>query len=203
MARIAVLGASGYAGAAVVAEARRRGHDVTAVSRTAPTSPVDGVTYVEGSVLDADVLDRVIADADVVVSALSPRDDMAGKVEGVVEDLIGRLAGTTTRLGYVGGASSRPETSTLIGQPSSTVMIGMTFLPFEFLLLAPATGLQPPIRRRQGVLQRAFQDGRKALSAGVRVLWLTEGDGTDGDDDDGRGPASRHARGCMAEAQRR
>src|SRR6185503_12811403 len=80
-----------------------------------------------------------------------------------------------------GGASSRPETSTLIGQSSSTVMIGMTFLPFEFLLLAPATGLQPPIRRRQGVLQRAFQDGRKALSAGVRVLRLTEGDGTDGD----------------------
>lgn len=106
MARIAVLGASGYAGAAVVAEARRRGHDVTAVSRTAPTSPVDGVTYVEGSVLDADVLDRVIADADVVISALSPRGDMAGRVEGVVEDLIDRLAGTSTRLGYVGGASS-------------------------------------------------------------------------------------------------
>ncbi|MCF6379939.1 NAD(P)H-binding protein [Nocardioides KLBMP 9356] len=106
MARIAVLGGSGYAGAAVVAEAARRGHDVTAVSRTSPGSPVDGVTYVEGSVLDADVLDRVVGDADVVVSALSPREDMAGKVEGVVEDLIGRLAGTSTRLGYVGGASS-------------------------------------------------------------------------------------------------
>ena len=106
MARITVLGGNGYAGAAVVAEARRRGHDVTAVSRTAPASPVDGVTYVEGSVLDSDVLDRVVADADVVVHALSPRGDMAGRVEGVVEDLIGRLAGTTTRLGHVGGASS-------------------------------------------------------------------------------------------------
>ena len=106
MARIAVLGGTGYAGAAVVAEARRRGHDVTAVSRTAPATPVDGATYVEGSVLDADLLDRVVADADVVVSALSPRGDMAGKVEGVVEYLVARLAGTTTRLGYIGGASS-------------------------------------------------------------------------------------------------
>lgn len=106
MARIAVLGGTGYAGAAVVAEARRRGHDVTALSRTAPEAPVDGATYIEGSVLDRDVLDQVVGDADVVVSALSPRGDMAGKVEGVVEDLVARLAGTSTRLGYVGGASS-------------------------------------------------------------------------------------------------
>ena len=106
MAHIAVLGGTGYAGAAVVAEARRRGHDVTAVSRTAPDTPVDGATYVEGSVLDADVLDRVVTGSDVVVCALSPRGDMAGKLEGVVEDLVTRLAGTPTRFGYVGGASS-------------------------------------------------------------------------------------------------
>jgi uncharacterized protein len=106
MAHITVLGGNGYVGAAVVAEARRRGHDVTAVSRTAPSSPVAGADYVEGSVLDADVLERTTAGRDVVLVALSPRGDMAGKVEGVVEELIARLAGTSTRLGYVGGASS-------------------------------------------------------------------------------------------------
>ncbi len=106
MARITVLGGNGYVGAAVVAEARKRGHDVTAVSRTAPSSPVAGADYVEGSVLDADVLERTTAGRDVVLVALSPRGDMAGKVEGVVEELIARLAGTSTRLGYVGGASS-------------------------------------------------------------------------------------------------
>ena len=106
MARITVLGGSGYAGAALVAEARKRGHEVTSVSRSAPTSQVDGVQHVEGSVLDADVLDRVLEGRDVVVSALSPRGDMAGKVEGVVTDLVSRLAGTPTRLGYIGGASS-------------------------------------------------------------------------------------------------
>lgn len=106
MARITVLGGSGYAGAALVAEARKRGHEVTSVSRSAPTAPVDGVDHVEGSVLDADVLDRVVEGRDVVISALSPRGDMEGKVEGVVADLIARLAGTPTRLGYIGGASS-------------------------------------------------------------------------------------------------
>ncbi len=106
MARITVLGGTGYAGAALVAEARRRGHDVTALSRTTPTAPVEGVDYVEGSVLDAEVLERVVEGRDVVVSALAPRGDMAGRVEGVVADLVSRLAGTQTRLGYVGGASS-------------------------------------------------------------------------------------------------
>ena len=106
MARITVLGGNGYAGAALVAEARKRGHEVTSVSRSAPESPVDGVDHVEGSVLDAEVLDRVTEGRDVVVSALSPRGDMVGKVEGVVADLISRLAGTPTRPGYIGGASS-------------------------------------------------------------------------------------------------
>ncbi|RYB92890.1 NAD-dependent epimerase/dehydratase family protein [Nocardioides oleivorans] len=106
MARITVLGGSGYAGAAIVAEAITRGHEVTSVSRNAPTAPVDGATYVEGSVLDAAVLDRALDGADVVVSALSPRGDMAGEVEGVLADLVDRLAGQPTRLGFVGGASS-------------------------------------------------------------------------------------------------
>ena len=106
MARITVLGGTGYAGAAIVAEAAKRGHDVTAVNRSAVEAPVSGVDYVTGSALDAAVLDAVVPGRDAVVVALSPRGDMAGKVEPIVEDLITRLAGTPTRLGYVGGASS-------------------------------------------------------------------------------------------------
>jgi putative NADH-flavin reductase len=106
MARITVLGGTGYAGAAVVAEAATRGHEVTSVSRTEPTTRIEGVNYVIGSVLDGDVLDAVLPGRDVVYSALAPRGDMAGKVEGLVDVLISRLAGTPTRLGYTGGASS-------------------------------------------------------------------------------------------------
>jgi putative NADH-flavin reductase len=106
MANITVLGGTGYAGAALVAEAAARGHHVTAVSRTAPTEPIPGVDYVTGSVLDADVLDAVVADRDAVIGALSPRGDMAGKQEDIVRDLARRLDGTSTRLGHIGGASS-------------------------------------------------------------------------------------------------
>jgi len=106
MASLTVLGGTGYAGSAIVAEAARRGHRVTALSRGDAEAPVAGVDYVTGSALDANVLDHVTAGRDAVVVALSPRGDMAGKLEGIVEDLIVRLAGAPTRLGYIGGASS-------------------------------------------------------------------------------------------------
>ena len=106
MSRITVLGGTGYAGAAIVAEAAKRGHQVTAVSRTGPEAPVEGVEYVTGSVLDAALLDAVVPGRDVVISALSPRGDMAGKVEDVLRDLAERIDGTPTRLAHVGGASS-------------------------------------------------------------------------------------------------
>jgi uncharacterized protein len=106
LARIAVLGGTGYAGGAVVREAHRRGHEVASVSRSEPTERIDGVTYVIGSALDEDVLAQALADRDVVVEAISPRGDMAGKVEGVVDRLIEVASETGIRLGVVGGVSS-------------------------------------------------------------------------------------------------
>lgn len=106
MARITVLGGTGYAGAAIAAEAAKRGHDIVAVSRTAPEHPIAGIEYVTGSALDPGILDRAVAGSDVVIEAVSPRGDMAGKEEGLVDDLIARVSGTATRLGIIGGASS-------------------------------------------------------------------------------------------------
>ena len=106
MARISVLGGTGYGGGAVVREAALRGHEVVAVSRGVPQSPVGGVRYVRGSVLDLDVLEPVVAEADVVFEALSPRGDMAGKVAGVFADLVALAQQGGTRLGVLGGASS-------------------------------------------------------------------------------------------------
>jgi hypothetical protein len=106
MARITVLGGTGYGGAAVVREAARRGHAVTSYSRRPPEQPVDGVTYVAGSLLDPEVLARSVQDADVVFEALSPRGDMAGKVEGIVDELIRLAEEGGVRLGVLGGASS-------------------------------------------------------------------------------------------------
>ena len=106
MARIAVIGGTGYAGSAIVAEAAKRGHEVTAVSRHAPAEPVPGVTYLEGSALDPDVRARAFASADVVVSATSPRGDMAARQLELSKALVGEAVAIGVRLIVVGGFSS-------------------------------------------------------------------------------------------------
>lgn len=103
MTTIAVLGGTGYVGAAVVAEAARRGHPVIAVSRSAPVVPVDGVRYVEA--LAEQVLPDVVESADVVVAALSPRGDNVGTLPRVYGELVD-LADSETRLIVVGGFGS-------------------------------------------------------------------------------------------------
>jgi len=103
MARIAVIGGTGYAGSHIVREAASRGHQVVSVARRLPSERVDGVTYLEGTILDVPgLLDR-LGDVDVVVQALAPRGDMAGKARPATAELFAALP-ETARLGVVGGA---------------------------------------------------------------------------------------------------
>ncbi len=103
MARIAVIGGTGYAGSHIVREAASRGHQVVSVARRLPAERVDGVAYLEGTILDVPgLLDR-LGEVDVVIQALSPRGDMAGKVRPATAELFAALP-ETTRLGVVGGA---------------------------------------------------------------------------------------------------
>lgn len=104
MARIVVIGGTGYAGSHIVREGVRRGHEIVSVSRSMPDAPVDGVRYARGSVLDPAALGDVFDRADAVVSALSPRGDMQDAVLDALEGLVASLTGTGTRLGVVGGA---------------------------------------------------------------------------------------------------
>jgi len=104
MARIVVLGGTGYAGRHIVAEAVSRGHEVVSVSRSEPSNPVDGARNVQGSVLDLASLGDVFDGADAVVSALSPRGDMENSVLDALGGLVEKLSGTKTRIGVVGGA---------------------------------------------------------------------------------------------------
>jgi len=106
MARITVIGGTGYAGGAIVAEAAKRGHQVRAVSRSMPTVRVPEVTYLTGDGLDDDVQDAAIADADAVILATSPRGDMAGRQLELARALASRLAGSGTRYIVIGGFSS-------------------------------------------------------------------------------------------------
>ncbi|PRA80809.1 NAD(P)-dependent oxidoreductase [Microbacterium sp. MYb66] len=104
MARIIVLGGTGYAGLHIVMEAVSRGHAVIAISRSEPTEPVAGAAYVQGSALDLAPLADAFVGADAVVSALSPRGDMEDRALEALSNIVEQIAGTDTRLGVVGGA---------------------------------------------------------------------------------------------------
>ena len=106
MARITVLGGTGYAGSHIAKEAAARGHDVLAVSRKAPEDPVEGVSYVSGDVLDEGFLKDLAAKSDLLMLALSPRGDMQGRVIEAARTLIPVAAAAGVRVGVIGGAGA-------------------------------------------------------------------------------------------------
>lgn len=103
MARIAVIGGTGYAGRHIVEEAIRRGHTVVSVARKAPAERIHGVTYIEGTILDVPNLVAELEGADVVVAAVAPRGDMRGRVRSNLAELAETLP-KTVRIGVIGGA---------------------------------------------------------------------------------------------------
>ncbi|HAJ16577.1 MAG: NAD-dependent epimerase [Actinobacteria bacterium] len=103
MARIAVLGGTGYAGSHIVKEAVDRGHTVVSVARVAPAERIHGATYIEGTLLDVPGLVAELAGVDVVVSAVPGRGDMLGKVRPAIQQLLSVLPGDV-RIGIIGGA---------------------------------------------------------------------------------------------------
>jgi uncharacterized protein len=106
MSRIVVIGGTGYAGSAIVAEAAARGHEVTALSRSLPAEPVPGVNYVQGDATDEATLSSAITGADVVAGALAPRGPLAGSFRDAYR-MIARLADAEgAALFVVGGYSS-------------------------------------------------------------------------------------------------
>jgi putative NADH-flavin reductase len=106
MSRITVIGGTGYAGSAIVAEAAARGHKVTALSRSLPAERISGVNYVQGDATDEAALSSVVSGADVVAGALAPRGPLADSFRGVYRT-IARLADAEgVPLFVVGGFSS-------------------------------------------------------------------------------------------------
>jgi putative NADH-flavin reductase len=103
MARIAVIGGTGYAGRNIVAEAVQRGHTVVSVARSVPGERVAGATYIEGTLLDAPGLAQELEGVDVVVSTVPGRGDMAGLVRPAFAQLLEALP-DTVRVGVIGGA---------------------------------------------------------------------------------------------------
>jgi putative NADH-flavin reductase len=122
MARIAVIGGTGYAGRHIVAEAVERGHTVVSVARSIPGERIPGATYVEGTLLDVPSLVAEIQGVDVVVVAVPARGDMEGLVRPAVSELLAALP-DTVRIGVIGGAGgslSEPGGPRVVDLPSFT-----------------------------------------------------------------------------------
>jgi uncharacterized protein len=111
--KIAVFGATGNIGQRVVKEALRRGHQVIGVVRDprAVQAPDPGVTLRRGDATDARSVAEIARDADVVVSAISPRPNARGlaapSLVTAARALISGLRDSgTKRLLVAGGAGS-------------------------------------------------------------------------------------------------
>ena len=104
MARIVVVGGTGYTGGNIAREAASRGHEVVSISRSAPKAAVPGVRYERGDV--AQVAEQLIPGADVVVAALSPRGETEGRLVDEYADLARHSTKAGARYLQVGGFSS-------------------------------------------------------------------------------------------------
>ena len=103
--KIAIYGATGMIGSRVAAEALKRGHEVTGITRSGGDLP-PARTAVQGDAGDAALAKRVAAEADVVVSAIGPSRTGGDRREYLAElrTLVETLGGA--RLLVVGGAGS-------------------------------------------------------------------------------------------------
>lgn len=104
MSTIVIFGGTGYTGRNIGREAVGRGHDVVAVSRSAPSDPLPGVRYETGDVIQ--IAPRVIPSADAVVAALSPRGDMAARLVDIYRQVARQAASAGARYIQIGGFSS-------------------------------------------------------------------------------------------------
>lgn len=119
MARIAVIGGTGYAGRHIAAEAAQRGHTVLVVARKAVSDRVEHAMYLEGSIADVPTLVTEMQGVDTVVVAVAARADMAGMLRPAVAELAAELP-AEVRLGVVGGAGGsrvRPDGPRLVHTP--------------------------------------------------------------------------------------
>lgn len=104
--KIIVLGGNGYAGSHIVREAAARGHEVVSLGRSQPTEPVADVHHELGSAADVATLERLVADADVVVGALSPfQPDTAAQFVSIYRAALAPIAKAGGRLVIIGGFS--------------------------------------------------------------------------------------------------
>jgi len=108
MTRLAIFGATGYAGTHIITEASDRGHDVVAITRGTGTIPqVGNVNNRTGTLYDRSFVLDVTAATDVLICAIPARPDAAGHtLVDATPHLVDASRQHGIRIAVVGGASS-------------------------------------------------------------------------------------------------
>ena len=124
--KVALIGASGFVGSKILAEALQRGHQVTAIVRNPEKiQPDKNLNTKKADVLNVDELSKLLAGHDVIVSAFNPARGVAGAhvydlhVQGHKAILAAAKKSGVKRFLGVGGAASlkTPEGIELIDSP--------------------------------------------------------------------------------------
>lgn len=103
--KIAIIGATGYSGSKILAEALGRGHEVAAIVRTVERLPAHPrLKALRGDATEPDSLAPLLAGQEVVVSAFNPGRDETGR--GTASILEAAKRSGVPRLVVVGGAGS-------------------------------------------------------------------------------------------------
>ncbi len=157
--RITVFGAAGGVGRQVVAEAHRRGHDVTAVSRRPAAGLVRGDA---GNVEDVVILS---GGRDLVIGATRPAPGSERELVTTTRALLAGLARTGTRLLLVGGAA----TLTVPGTGGGTVLDDPALCPPAWHPIARASALQLAVCRAATHVDWAYLSPPALLVPGERT----------------------------------
>ena len=109
---LAVTGGTGFVGQRLIDLASERGHQVQALTRR-PQDSRDGVDWIEGSLEDRDVLERLVTGSDAVIhvaGVINARDAAgfeAGNVTGTLSMLAAATAAGTRRFVHVSSLAAR------------------------------------------------------------------------------------------------
>lgn len=165
--KIALIGATGFVGSAILKEALGRGHEVTAIVRDPEKlKPFPKLRPTKGDVYHDDEMARLVTGHDVVISAFNPGwtnpDIYNLQVKGAQSIINGVKKAGMKRLLFVGGAGS-------LEVKPGVQSVDLPVFPTEYKQGALATREALNMLRKETALEWSFLSPSADLSPGTRT----------------------------------
>lgn len=165
--KIALIGATGFVGSAILKEALERGHDVTAIVRHPDKLQAHPKLHAKkGDVYSADEVARLVSGHDTVVSAFNPGwndpEIYNHQVKGTESIIKGVKQAGVKRLLFVGGAGS-------LEVKPGVQSVDLPQFPAEYKQGALATRDALNLLRKETSLEWSFLSPSADLSPGQRT----------------------------------